>query len=80
MGGMTGVTVRRSRDAQSDRPRPLRVGIRRREVAVDRFVTEVVMGDGEVVSGARPGPLFHIVTPSVPPAPRLSGPGMAEAA
>jgi hypothetical protein len=79
MGGLTGVTVRRSRDPESNRPRPLRVGIRRREVAVDRFVTEVVMGAGEVVSGARPAPLFGVVPPPAPVAP-VAGPGLAEAA
>jgi hypothetical protein len=77
MGGLTGVTVRRSRDPQSDRPRPLRVGIRRREVAVDRFVTEVVMGAGEAVSGARPAPLLGVATPPMASSPQ---PGLAEAA
>jgi hypothetical protein len=75
MGGFTGVLVRRSRDPQSRRPRPLRVAIRRREVAVDRYVTEVVMGDGEVVArGARAGRqgLFAVAG--------MAGPGYAEAA
>lgn len=53
MGGLTGVLVRRSQDPESQRRQPLRLGIRRREVAVDRYVTEVVMGDGEVVAGGR---------------------------
>jgi hypothetical protein len=55
MGGLTGVLVRRSHDPESDQRQPLRLGIRRREVAVDRYVTEVVLGDGEVVSGSRAG-------------------------
>jgi hypothetical protein len=72
MGGLTGVTVRRSRDPQSDRRRPLRVGIRRREVAVDRFVTEVVMGHGDIV-GSRTPPLLSVLPASAVPvaAPRL---------
>jgi hypothetical protein len=53
MGGLTGVLVRRSHDPESHRRQPLRLGIRRREVAVDRYVTEVVMDDGEVVPGGR---------------------------
>jgi hypothetical protein len=42
-------------------------------VAVDRFVTEIVMGAGEVVSGARPAPLLAVLQSSAPPveAPRL---------
>jgi hypothetical protein len=75
MGGLTGVLVRRSRDPQSRRRRPLRVGIRRREVAVDRYVTEVVLGDGEVVAGgarARGQGLFAV--------PEIAGGGYAEAA
>jgi hypothetical protein len=77
MGGLTGVTVRRSRDPQSSGTRPLRVGIRRREVAVDRFVTEVVMGDGEVVSGARPARPLGAVPGAAASA---RAPGLAEAA
>jgi hypothetical protein len=79
MGGLTGVTVRRTRDPESNRTRPLRVGIRRREVAVDRFVTEVVMGDGEVVSGARPAPPFVAAPPPAPALP-VARPSLAEAA
>lgn len=88
MGGLTNVTVRRSRDPESDRTRPLRVGIRRREVAVDRFVTEVVMGAGEVVGGtSRRPPRLSVVAQAAraqasatPPPPGAGGQGLAQAA
>jgi hypothetical protein len=73
MGGLTGVLVRRSRDPQSRQARPLRVGIRRRNVAVDRYVTEVVMGAGDVV--AKGGRALRPV-----PAASPASPGLAEAA